>query len=439
MPSPKGSFGLGMALNGAGIQGQGGMDSTMTNQKIVVTGMGVVSPVGNTVDQFWSSLCAGKSGVRRIDRWDTSDLGCQIAGMAEDVSPHNLDPKEQRRHSRFTIFAVEAANQAIAQAGLNMDELDPYRAGVLLGSGIGGIDVIYENCVKHAQGGPRRVSPLMIPTGISNMAAGVVAITHNFRGLNKCVVTACASGAHSIGDAADMIRLGKADVMLAGGTEATIIPFGIAGFGAMRALSTGRNDAPETASRPFDLDRDGFVMGEGAGVLVLESEERARARGAEILCEIASMGESCDAYHIAAPREDGATVAAAMKSALQQAGVSPSEVGYFNAHGTSTKLNEAMESKALQLVFGDAMPPVSSTKSMTGHLLGAAGAIEAIACIQAIRTGVIPPNINYDTPDPECVVNLVANEAREQDVAIAMSNSLGFGGHNACLLMRRYD
>jgi len=408
------------------------------SQKVVVTGMGVVSPVGNTVADFWKNLCNGVSGVRRIDRWDCSDLPCQVAGMAEDVSPHNLDPKEQRRHSRFTVFAVEASNQALAQAGIDADGLDPYRAGVLIGSGIGGIDVIYENCVKHANGGPRRVSPLMIPTGISNMAAGVVAITHNFRGVNKCVVTACAAGTHAIGDAADMIRLGKADVMLAGGTEATVIPFGIAGFAAMRALSTGRNDAPEQASRPFDLDRDGFVMGEGAGILVLESEDRAKARGAEILAEIPSMGESSDAYHIAAPRENGETVARAMESALAQAGVQAEEVGYFNAHGTSTKLNEAMESKALRLVFGDDMPPVSSTKSMTGHLLGAAGAVEAIACIQAIRTGVLPPNINYDTPDPECPVNLVANEAREGDVAIAMSNSLGFGGHNACLLMRRY-
>lgn len=407
--------------------------------RIVVTGMGIVSPVGNSVDTYWKNLIAGKSGIRRIDRWDASGLTCQIAGMAEDVSPFNMDMKEQRRHCRFSVFAVESANQALAQSGVDLSKENPYRVGVIIGSGIGGIDTIYENSVKHHEGGQRKVSPLMIPTGITNTAAGVVAIVHDLRGPNKNVVTACATGTQCIGDAVNLLKLGKADVMLAGGTEATIIPFALASFGAMKALSTKRNDSPEQASRPFDADRDGFVMGEGAAVLVLEREEHAKARGAEILCEIKGVGESADAYHIAAPREDGLSVAAAMKEALREAAVNPEQIGYFNAHGTSTKLNEMTETLALKQVFGEQTPPVSSTKSMTGHLLGAAGAIEAVACIQAIREGILPPNINYETPDPECQVNLVANQAREAEIAFAMSNSLGFGGHNASIIFGRYE
>lgn len=409
------------------------------SRRVVITGMGVVSPLGNSLDQFWEGVVEGRSGVRRIEHWDTADYPVKIAGQAADVEPEGLGNKELRRYSRYTIFALEASLQALRQSGLDMDKENPYRCGIVCGSGIGGIDVIYENSVTLAEKGPRRVNPLMVPTGIANMGAGLTAIQTGFRGPNSVIVTACATGAQSIGEAADKIRLGRADVMLAGGAEATVIPLGIAGFAAMRALSTSHSDAPERASRPFDRDRDGFVMGEGAGMMVLESEEHARARGAEILAEVASMGESCDAYHMAAPREGGECIAEAMKAALDAAQINPSEVDYFNAHGTSTKLNDATETAALKLVFGENMPPVSSTKSQMGHLLGAAGAVEGIACVLAIRKGVLPPNINYETPDPECDVNLVANASREADVAIAMSNSLGFGGHNATLIFRRYE
>lgn len=408
-------------------------------QRVVITGMGVVSPLGNNVTTFWKKLCEGQSGIRSITYFDTEKLGTKFGGIADDVAPAGMEPKEIRRHSRNTLFGVEAALQAVAQSGIDIAQENPYRCGVMMGSGIGGIEVIYENAVAMHVSGPRRVSPLMVPTGIANSATGVVAQVLGFMGPNKAVVTACATGAHAIGDAADLIRLGKAEVMLAGGTEATIIPYSLAGFGAMRALST-RNDSPEKASRPFDLDRDGFVMGEGAGAFVLESEEHAKARGAEILGVIAALGESCDAYHIAAPREDGSGPAAAMKMALELAQVRPEEVGYLNAHGTSTQLNEPCETRGIEAVFGPKaqQPAISSTKSMTGHLLGAAGAIEAIACALAIEHGILPPNINYDTPDPKCDVHLVANAARESRIAIAMSNSLGFGGHNASLILRRY-
>jgi 3-oxoacyl-[acyl-carrier-protein] synthase II len=289
-----------------------------------------------------------------------------------------------------------------------------------------------------AEGGARRVSPLMVPKGLANMAAGAVAIRLGLLGPNKCVVTACASGTHSLGDAASLIQTGKADVMVAGGAEATIIPFSIAEFCAMKALST-RNDEPEKASRPFDMDRNGFVMGEGAGIMVLESEEHAKARGAEILGVVAGMGDTCDAYHITAPRPDGSGVAAAMKEALREAKLNPEDIGYFNAHGTSTKLNDAGECKALHVVFGEETPPTSSTKSMIGHLLGAAGGVEAVICILAMRDGILPPNINYDTPDPECQLNLVANTAIEKKVSAVMSNSLGFGGHNASIILTKYE
>jgi len=406
--------------------------------RVVITGMGVVSPLGNSVAEFWNGVAEARSGVRAIDRWNTEGFGTRIAGLAPEVEPEGLSNKEMRRFSPYTIFALEASLQALKQAGFDINQEDPLRCGVVCGSGIGGIDVIYENSVTLAEKGPRRVNPLMVPTGISNMGAGFVAIQTGFMGPNSSIVTACATGAQSIGDAADKIRLGKADVMLAGGAEASVIPLGIAGFNAMRALSTDFQDEPHRASRPFDADRGGFVMGEGAGMLLLESEEHAKARGAVILAEYGGMGESCDAYHIAAPREDGAGVAAAMRAALRDAGVNASEVGYINAHGTSTKLNDATETMAIRSVFGDAPPPVSSTKSQIGHLLGAAGAVEAIACVQAIREGVLPPNLNYETPDPACDLPIVANESRAETVEIALSNSLGFGGHNAALVFRRY-
>lgn len=408
--------------------------------RVVVTGMGVVSPVGNSLETYWANLTAGRSGVKSlVGQIDTDGLVSTIAGVAEDVTPEGMDGKEMRRHARGTAFAVDAAQQALRQSGLDFSKEDPYRCGVYCGSGIGGIGIIEEAILKNHEAGPRRVSPLMVPTGITNTASGYVSLMTGFQGPNKAVVSACATGTHCVGDAADQIRMGKADVMLAGGTESTIIRFGLASFAAMRALSTGFNDRPQEASRPFDLDRDGFVMGEGAGILLLESEAHAKARGAEILGEVLGLGETGDAYHIAAPREDGSGAAAAMRAALRYSRVNPDEVGYFNAHGTSTKLNDAGEARALKTVFGEKMPLVSSTKSMTGHLLGGAGAIEAIACMLTLRTGIIHPNINYQTPDPECDINLVSNEARQEDVAICMSNSLGFGGHNASLLFRRYE
>ena len=392
--------------------------------KVVVTGLGVVSPVGNDIDTFWKNICAGKSGIRTID--------------AEDVEIDGMDNKEMRRMSRYSQFAIFAAEQAWKQAGLDINKEDPYRCGTSVGSGIGGLNEINIDSVRMAEGGARRVSPLMVPKGLANMAAGAVAIRLGLLGPNKCVVTACASGTHSLGDAASLIQSGKADVMVAGGAEATVIPFGIAGFCAMKALST-RNDEPEKASRPFDMDRNGFVMGEGAGIMVLESEEHAKARGAEILGVVAGMGDTCDAFHITAPRPDGSGVAAAMKEALREAKLNPEDIGYFNAHGTSTKLNDAGECKALHVVFGEETPPTSSTKSMIGHLLGAAGGVEAVICILAMRDGILPPNINYDTPDPECQLNLVANTAIEKKVSAVMSNSLGFGGHNASIILTKYD
>ncbi|MBP8129294.1 MAG: beta-ketoacyl-ACP synthase II [Candidatus Hydrogenedentes bacterium] len=405
--------------------------------KVVVTGMGVVSPVGNTVSAFWESLCAGRSGVHAITHFETADLPTRFGGVVDEVVPEGMTPKDLRRADLYTVYAIEAANQAWRQSGLDISAENPYRCGVLVGSGIGGIETIHAEGIQFHLHGPKRISPLMVPKGLANMASGVIAIRLGLQGPNKAVVTACATGTHCIGDAAALIRAGKADIMLAGGAEAALNRFGIAGFGAMRAISR-RNDAPERASRPFDKDRDGFVLADGAGVLVLESEMHARRRGAAILGEIAGMGETCDAFHITAPREDGTGAAEAMRLALAEAQMNPGDIGYYNAHGTSTQHNDPMECRALYAVFGDTMPPASSTKSMTGHLLGAAGAIEAIACLLAIRDGVLPPSINYDTPDPECPLNLVANEARETRVAFAMSNSLGFGGHNASIIVKNY-
>lgn len=405
--------------------------------RVVVTGMGVVSPVGNGLNDFWTNLCNGKSGIVRIDRFDPSAFRSQIAGLVPPVTLNGASEKDLRRLDPYTVYAMAASDEAWKQSGLDVNVENPERIGVVVGSGIGGIKTIAEEVVRLHEGGPRRVSPMMIPKGLSNMASGNIAIRYGLQGPNKCVVSACATSNHCIGDAVSLIRAAEADVILAGGAEAPIVPFGLAGFGAMRALST-RNDEPQRASRPFDKDRDGFVSAEGAGILVLESEEHAKARGAEILGEVGGIGETCDAYHVTAPLPDASVGARALKLSMDKAGVNSSDVGYFNAHGTSTPYNDAGESKALRAVFGQDMPPVSSTKSMMGHLLGAAGAVEAIACLLAIRHGVIPPNINYETPDPECDVNIVANEAREQNVEIALSNSLGFGGHNAALVCKRY-
>lgn len=410
----------------------------MTDTSVVVTGMGVVSPLGNDIESFWQGICRGRSGVRHIDRFPVEGFNSQIAAMVDDCAPRDMSPKDVSRRDRYTLIALEAADQAWAQSGLDIAREDPARCGAIVGSGIGGFGTIEEQMARFHESGPRRVSPLMVPKSLVNMASSEVAIRLGLRGPNRAVVTACATGNHCIADAADTIRLGRADVMIAGAAEAAVVPMAVASFAAMKALSR-RNDEPERASRPFDADRDGFVMGEGAGLLVLESEEHARARGAHILGVVAGYGESCDAYHITSPREDGSGAVQAMRLALQEADLAPTDVDYFNAHGTSTKYNDIAESLALRTVFGDNMPPVSSTKSMIGHLLGAAGAVEAIVCLLAIRDGILPPSINYDTPDPECPVNLVANTARPAPVAVAMSNSLGFGGHNSSLVLRRHD
>ena len=400
--------------------------------------MGVVSPLGNDVETMWKGICAGRSGIRAVDRFDPSELPTRIAGQSPSGELADMSSKDLRRRDLYTLYALMAADQAWAQSGIDLARENPERCGAVVGSGIGGIATLEEGHAAFLGGGYRKLSPLTIPKLLSNIAAGEVAIRLGLRGPNKSVVTACATGAQSISEAMHTIQLGLADAMVAGGTEASVTPFAMAGFCAMKAMSR-RNDEPERASRPFDIDRDGFVMGDGAGLVVLESEEHAKARGAAILGELAGTGETCDAYHITAPVPDGSGASGAMRTALANAGLAPAAIDYFNAHGTSTKHNDSSESLALRSVFGDAMPPVSSTKSMTGHLLGASGSLEAIICWLAIRDGVLPPSINYDTPDPECPVNLVANEARAAKVAIAMSNSLGFGGHNASLILKRYD
>jgi 3-oxoacyl-[acyl-carrier-protein] synthase II len=378
------------------------------NKRVVITGMGVVSPLGNDRRSFWEALREGRSGIGPITHFDVSNYPTRFAGEAGDCVPAGMTRKDVNRLDRYSLFALEAADQAWAQSGLDRDKLDLDRCGTIIGSGIGGIETIANEVIRLHEGGPRRVSPFMIPKGLANMASGNVAVRFGFQGPNSAVVTACASSNHSIGVAALLIQLDLADVMMAGGSEAPIVPFGLAGFSSMRALST-RNDAPQKASRPFDKDRDGFVMGEGAGILVLESEDHARARGAEILAEFGGMGETCDAHHITAPRPDGLGGAKAIQRALDAARLNPEDVDYFNAHGTSTPLNEVSEAKALRVVFG-----------------------------ARIREGVLPPSINFETPDPECEVNLVANVAREADVAIAVSNSLGFGGHNCAIVLKRH-
>ena len=407
------------------------------SKKVVVTGMGVITPLGNDLETFWEAICEGRSGIGPITHFDTTGFRSTIGGQVEPCAPPDMTPKDINRFDDYSIFAIAASERAIEHSGLDLDKENLDRCGVILGTGIGGIGTIANEVVKLHEGGARRISPFMIPKGLANMASGNVAIRVGFRGPNKSIVTACASSTHCIGEAARLIEAGRADVMLAGGSEAPLVPFGVGGFCSMRALST-RNDDPEHACRPFDKDRDGFVMSEGAGMVILEAEDRAKARGADIYCEYAGMGESCDAFHMVSPAPDGSGGAAALKNALDDAQLNPEDIQYFNAHGTSTVHNEPAEAKALHITFGKDMPPVSSTKSMMGHLLGAAGSVEGIVCALAMRNGIFPPSINFDTPDPECEVNLVANEAREGNIEISMSNTLGFGGHNAVLILRRY-
>ena len=410
-------------------------------KRIVVTGIGVMSPVGIGIEPLWSSLTAGVSGIKRITNFDPSGFATQIAAEVKDFKPHDyLDKKEARRMDRFTQFAVAATKMAVADAAMDLDQIDKNRVGVVLGCGIGGLSTMEEQTRVLVEKGPGRISPFLVPMMIANMASGQVAIAFGLRGPNSTTVTACASSTNAIGDAVKLLQRGQADVGLSGGTEAPITPLGVGGFASMKALST-RNNAPEEASRPFDADRDGFIIGEGAAILVLETEEHALKRGVRIYGEVVGYGTTCDAYHITAPDPEGSGAAASMRIALEDAGIGPEQIDYINAHGTSTPLNDKLETIAIKSVFGESARqiPVSSTKSMTGHMLGAAGGLEAVVCLLTINRGIIPPTINYHTPDPDCDLDYVPNKAREATVNIAMSNSLGFGGHNATLVFARFN
>ena len=409
-------------------------------REVVVTGMGAVTPIGLSVEEFWEACLKGKSGVRRITKFDTSNFSVKIAAEVRDFDPSkHLSPKEIRRTDRFTQLALAAATEAIQDSGLDMERENPSRVGVLIGSGIGGMEVWEREHKRLIEGSPSRVSPLFIPMTIINIASSELAIRLGAKGPNFAVVSACATSGHAIGEAYKIIQRGDADIMIAGGTEAAVTPLAVAGFANMKALSR-RNDEPLKASRPFDKERDGFVIGEGAGILILEEKERALLRGAPIYAEVVGYGVNCDAYHITAPDPNGKEAARVMTMAMNDANINPDEVDYINAHGTSTPLNDKVETLAIKLAFGEYAKKVviSSTKSMIGHLLGAACACETIAAILAIRDGVVHPTINLENPDPECDLDFVPNEPREMDVNVILSNSFGFGGHNACLALRKF-
>lgn len=412
----------------------------MNKKRVVVTGLGVVSPIGIGKDSFFQSLKEGKSGVDLITKFDTEGLSTKIAAEVRDFNPLDfIDKKEAKRMDRYTQFAVAASKMAVEDASLDVNSLDQDRFGVCIGSGIGGLETLESQYNIMIEKGPGRVSPFFIPMMISNIAAGYVSMTFNAKGPNMTVVTACASATNAIGEAYKIIQRNDADIMITGGTEASITPMAIAGFCSMKALSQ-RNEEPKKASRPFDKDRDGFVMGEGAGILILEDLEYAIKRGARIYAEIVGYGATADAYHITAPAPEGEGAYKAMKRAVADAGIDPKEIDYINAHGTSTELNDKFETMAIKKLMGDYAYEVmvSSTKSMTGHLLGAAGGVEAIACIMAITEGIVPPTINYEVKDENCDLDYVPNHARKAEVNYAMSNSLGFGGHNASILLKKY-
>lgn len=411
------------------------------SRRVVVTGMGVTSPVGNDVDTFWSSLCSGKSGIDRITAFDTTDYPAKIAGEIKDIDfSKYVDLKEVKRTDRAILLGIVAAELAIRDSGLDLKSIDLERCGTIIGSGIGGLSTLEVEHTKLVERGPSRVSPFLIPMMIPDMTAGRISMTTGFKGPNYAVVSACASGAHSLGDAFMLIKSGMCDVVMAGGTESVITPLAFAGFCSMKALST-RNDNPQKASSPFDVKRDGFVMGEGAGIIILESIEHAIARKAKIYAEMLGYGATGDAYHLSHPAPEGVGAQGAMKMALSCAGLKPSQIDYINAHGTSTPLNDKYESCAISKVFGEDAKKVnvSSTKSMTGHLLGASGAIEFVASVLSTRDNVIPPTINYEDPDPECDLNYTPNTAVKRTVRYAMSNSFGFGGHNASLIIGKYE
>jgi 3-oxoacyl-[acyl-carrier-protein] synthase II len=420
------------------------MDKRNGGRRVVVTGMGLLTPVGNDVTSAWEALLAGRSGAGPITQFDaTEDFDCRIAAEVKGFQVENyLERKEAKRMDRFTQFAMAASQEAVRQARLEdkPGNVDFDRVGVIIGSGIGGIHTFEEQTRIMIERGPKRISPFFVPMFIPDIAAGHVSMRYGMRGPNYCTVSACASSAHAVGDAFRIIQRGEADVMVAGGTEATVTPLTIAGFGNMKALST-RNDSPETASRPFDATRDGFVLGEGAGILVLEELEHARSRGVEIFGEVVGFGQSADAYHLTASAPEGAGAQIAIRAALKDAGVETPDVDYINAHGTSTPINDQNETLAVKAVFADHAYELvmGSTKSMTGHLLGAAGGVEAVISTLVCRTGKIPPTINFSTPDPNCDLNYAHNQLIERPVRVAITNSFGFGGHNVCLALQRWD
>ncbi len=410
-------------------------------RRVVVTGMGVVSPVGNSVKEFWEGLLAGRNNVDYITHFDASEYSTRFAAEVRNFSPEGiLDRRDIRRMDLYTQYAMVATHEAIEDSGLDLEKIDLNRAGVVIGSGIGGILSFELEHEKFLKNGPRRISPYFVPQMISDIAAGQVSIRYGFKGPNYSTVSACATANHAIGDAVRMIKYGDAEVIIAGGSEAAITPMGVGGFCAMKALST-RNDDPKRASRPFDKERDGFVIGEGAGIVVLEELEHARRRGATIYAEIRGIGFTADAYHVTAPAPGGEGAVRAMRRCIEDGQLDPEEIDYINAHGTSTPYNDKTETEAIKTLFGDHAYRlnISSTKSMTGHLLGAAGGVELIATVLAVKHGVIPPTINYEYPDPECDLNYTPNQPQERPVRAAISNAFGFGGHNACIAVARFE
>ena len=417
------------------------MASNWTDRRVVVTGLGVVTPLGHQVDTFWANLIAGQCGIARVARFDPSQFDCQIAAEVKDFDPLPAfpTPKEIRRTDRFSQFGVHAGAQALRDSGLDLNRVNRDEIGVFIGSGIGGLQTVSEQCKVLLERGPDRLSAFMIPMLISNMASGLFSMYHKLRGPNFATCSACATSNHALGEAWRTIKMGDAQIIFAGGAEATIVPIGIGGFCAMKALST-RNDDPAHASRPFDKERDGFVMGEGAGVVVLEELEHAKHRGARIYCEVAGYGNTADANHVTAPAPGGEGAARCMKMALRHAELNPEAISYINAHGTSTPQGDIAETMAIKTVFGEHARKlaVSSTKGATGHMLGAAGAVEMVVCSKAIETGIVPPTINYQVPDPDCDLDYVPNIARQMKVEAILNNSFGFGGHNAAILAKRF-
>jgi 3-oxoacyl-[acyl-carrier-protein] synthase II len=413
----------------------------VNKRRVVISGMGLVSPLGHSPEAFWANLLAGKSGIGPITRFDVSPYYARIAGEIRDFDPEDyIERKDARRMDPFTHFGLAAARMAMMDSRLDLDAIDRERIGVLVGSGIGGLHVMQEQGRNFEREGPKKFSPFMIPQMITDILSGYIAIEYGLQGPNFSISSACATAAHSMGESMRMIQYGDADIMVAGGAESALNDLGIGGFDKMRALSRKRNDDPEAASRPFDAERDGFVMAEGAGVLVLEEMGHAKARGARIYCELAGYGRTCDAYHITAPHETGRGAARAMSLAMEDAGLQPEQVQYINAHGTSTPLNDRGETMAIKTAFGEEQAyklAISSTKSMTGHALGAAAAFESVACALTLRDQIVPPTINYEHPDPDCDLDIVPNQKREMTVEACLNNSLGFGGHNACLCFRK--